>query len=109
MKYRLKPFETTAYPWYGNGDHPDDKVGETVQSPTGEQYTRLEGAVVRLFRHPGFPGNERHVCGHRWHDHGWIDEADETVCPGMMIVDSPEGRFALTREDFDAHFEPVDE
>lgn len=75
--------------WLRNGDHPGDALGELLDDPMGgPPYERLEGKVVRFFRSPDYPGEEVHECGHRWHDHGWLDFPDggETVCPGDWVV-----------------------
>lgn len=75
--------------WLRNGDHPGDALGELLDDPMGgPPYERLEGKVVRFFRSPDYPGEEVHECGHRWHDHGWLDLPDggETVCPGDWVV-----------------------
>lgn len=88
--------------WMANGDHPDDRVGEIETDPvSGEPYARLEGAVVRFFRHPDVPGHEKHImCGRTFHDHGWIDEGDNgrMVCPGDYVITTPEGRHYPWRE-----------
>ena len=75
--------------WLRNGDHPGDALGELLDDPMGgPPDERLEGKVVRFFRSPDYPGEEVHECGHRWHDHGWLDFPDggETVCPGDWVV-----------------------
>jgi hypothetical protein len=56
-------------------------------------------SVMGFFRHPGYPGTEVHQsCGYTWHDHGWIDSRDITVCPsswgpfpGQTICESGQG------------------
>lgn len=80
--------------WERNGDHPDDGVGDETIAPDGSTYKRIEGNVVRFFRHPEFTGGDRHiVCGRKWHEHGWIDEGPGYgVCPGDLVVTTPEGR-----------------
>ncbi len=84
--------------WWRNGDHPHDGVGEQATDPiiaTGT-YTRVEGQVVRYFRHPDHPGDVEHAdCGRTWNDHGWIDDADGgvTVCPGDWVVTGEDGRY----------------
>lgn len=81
--------KTGIVQWNKNGDHPLDGVGETLVDPvTGEPYTRLEGAVVRFFRHPDIAGDDICAeCGQRFHDHGWIDSRmnGHRVCPGDFI------------------------
>lgn len=94
--------------WWHNGDHPDDRVGEPVHIVGGVSYPRVEGAVVRFYRHPWTPGNKRHLgsdvtgehgCGHRWHDHGWIDQGEDgiTVCPGDTVVTEDDGTYSVKR------------
>lgn len=103
----------TVARWWRNGDHPHDRVGEPLldtaalfdahpelidiehggmtgpipdDAPT---YRRVEGAVVRYLRHPETPGSsECGICGHRMHDHGWIDQGADglVVCPGDVVV-----------------------
>lgn len=89
-RYRKKPVEIEAHQWFKNGDHPEDRVGEILSDPLGgPDYERLEGAVVRFFRHPDYPGQDLHDrCGHTWHDHGWIEtlEGGHTVCPADQII-----------------------
>ena len=42
-------------------------------------------SVMGFFRHPDYPGTEVHQsCGYTWHDHGWIDSRDITVCPSQQ-------------------------
>lgn len=80
-KFRKKPVEIEAYQWFKNGDHPLDNVAPDDMG--------IEGALVRRFRRPDYPGTDTHVpCGHIWHDHGWIDtlEGGHTVCPGDWII-----------------------
>lgn len=101
-------FSPTAIPedgmvvWNKNGDHPGDKVGEYVDDGMGGAYQRVEGAVVRFFRHPdpAYAGDKIHpLCNRTWHDHGWIDVGSDgiTVCPGEMIPIDIES--ALSRSD----------
>lgn len=41
-------------------------------------------SVMGFFRHPDYPDTEVHrLCGYTWHDHGWIDDRDITVCPSI--------------------------
>lgn len=92
--------------WLKNGDHPDDNVGETLTDPfTNEEYPRVEGAVVRFFRHPWTPGKAHHTgsvfdhsgCGFTWDEHGWIDDEGDgkTVCPGAYIIQYGEGDYEV--------------
>jgi hypothetical protein len=107
-----------ATQWFKNGDHPDDHVGETLHDPwarhgQGDDYERLEGAVVRFFRHPDpmFAGDKIHdACGRTWHDHGWIDdlEGGHNVCPGDWIATCVKGeRWDIKPDVFAATYEPV--
>lgn len=92
--------------WWRNGDHPADAVGELADDPIGGgQYRRVEGVVVRFYRHPWTPGDgihsnpDDHPCGRTWHDHGWIDQGPDgiTVCPGDYVVTNPDGTYAVER------------
>lgn len=102
MKYRKKPVVIEATRWFTNGDHPGDRVGETLRVVDGETLLRLEGAVVRFYRHPDVPGGAAHSdlpetarpnCHFRMDHHGWIDtmEGGHTVCPGDMIITGVQG------------------
>ena len=79
--------------WLKNGDHPDDRVGETLTDlGGGPDYERLEGAVVRFFRHPDISGSTLcDECGFMFHHHGWIDSGGDgvTVCPGDVLPITP--------------------
>jgi len=81
---------TEAVQWFKSGDHPNDNVGETLTDPLGgPDYTRLEGAVVRFFRHPSpeLAGDLVHdACGRTWHDHGYLDWCQVVVCPGDWVT-----------------------
>ena len=105
-----------ATQWWTNGDHPDDGVGEqTPDLMTGEPYQRIEGNVVRFYRHPGIPGDS--YCGHRgcqqtMNDHGWIDtlEGGHIVCPGDWVATGVQGEhWAIKPDIFAATYEAVDE
>lgn len=80
MKFRKKPVVIEATQWFKNGDHPldgDDK--------------RMEGAVVRYFRHPDIKDDDRcQLCDRAMIDHGWIDTLESPdgfrVCPGDWII-----------------------
>lgn len=99
----------TGVIWRRNGDHPHDGVGEIADwHGTGEPYEKLEGAVVRFYRHPWSPGDRYHTgsditeergCGYRWHDHGWIDQGEDgiTVCPGDMVYTRPDGAYGVRK------------
>lgn len=85
IRFRKKPVEITAHQWFRNGDHPDDD-GTSPEDPE-----QREGKVVRFFRRPEaeYAGTRLHLlCGHTWHEHGWIDtlEGGHTVCPGDWII-----------------------
>jgi hypothetical protein len=137
-KYR-KTALIEATQWFQNGDHPGDMVGtkavdwvklaelrpETVSSegisiaardvPEEAYYERLEGEVVRYFRHPDpeFAGDKIHnACSRTWHDHGWIDdlEGGHTVCPGDWIATGVQGEhWAIKPDVFAATYEPAEE
>ena len=88
-----------ASQWFKNGDHPDDHVGEItidLMSPEdrSKDYARIEGLVVRFFRHPDIPGTQRcSQCNLKMHWHGWIDdlEGGHNVCPGDWIATGVQG------------------
>lgn len=88
--HRKRPVSVACHQWWRNGDHPLDALGEKLLDPfTGVSYERLEGAVVRFFRHPDIEGTRS--CGHcgvTMHDHGWIEtlEGGHIVCPGDWII-----------------------
>lgn len=143
MKFRKKPVVIEATRWWKNGDHPNDRVGKqeldvgalTETHPElfrgGDEvgpvpedaptYTRLEGAVVRFYRHPDVDGDAVHCllpdtkrpnCEARMHDHGWIDtmEGGHTVCPGDWIITGVEGEnYPCERRIFNKSYEPVEE
>lgn len=111
--YRKRPVQVHAARWWGNGDHPQDGVGDTAHDAlTGATYTRIEGRIVRFFRHPDYPGSATHEpCGRTWHDHGWIDdlEGGHTVCPGDWIITGVHGEhYAVKDTIFRETYEPVD-
>lgn len=91
-KFRKRPVVIEATRWFENGDHPDDRVGETLtDSMSGSDYLgqRQEGAVVRYFHHPAYSGAVVHKpCGNTWNEHGWVDtlEGGHIVCPGDWII-----------------------
>lgn len=113
-KYRKKPVVIEAVQWLRNGDHPDDGVGEELPDPWNPRgtYTRLEGKVVRFYRHPDVPGEQE--CGHcsaTMHHHGWIDtlEGGHTVCPGDWVITGVQGEvYPCKPHIFEATYEPVD-
>ena len=85
--------------WFVNGDHPDDAVGEIVHDPMARKtenqyYRRLEGKVVRFYRHPDVPGTTQcSECYRLMFDHGWIDQGGDglVVCPGDYIIENDDG------------------
>jgi hypothetical protein len=112
--YRKRPVVIMAHQWFANGDHPEDRVGETEPDLgyPGKTYTRLEGAVVRYFRHPDVPGDTpcKHD-GHPMHVHGWIDtlEGGHIVCPGDQIITGVAGEVYPCKPDiFAASYEPIE-
>lgn len=110
QQFRKKPVVIEAYQWFRNGDHPHDNVGEKLTDPIdGTSYERLEGAIVRYFRHPNTPGHQLHTsCGSTWHDHGWIDtlEGGHNVCPSDWIITGVAGEFYPCKAGiFDATYE----
>jgi hypothetical protein len=111
--YRKKPVVIDANQWWENGDHPDDGVGDTAADPlTGEPYIRLEGTVVRFFRHPDHPDAEPcGVCGKTYFHHGWIDtlEGGHRVCPGDWIITGVNGeRYPCKPDIFAKTYEPIE-
>lgn len=111
-RFRKRPTEITATRWWANGDHPDDRVGYDETDPLdGTTYKRVEGAVVRFYRHPDVPGERECAhCGHTMHEHGWIDtlEGGHVVCPGDWIVTGIEGeRYPVKSRIFEQTYEPV--
>ena len=114
-KFRKKPIVIEATQWRKNGDHPQDRVGETLSDPFGgPDYTRLEGAVVRFFRRPEpeYAGQTFHDCHRTWHVHGWIDtlEGGHTVCPGDWIITGVKNEVYPCKSDiFAATYEAVTE
>jgi hypothetical protein len=114
-QFRKKPVVVEAAQWFKNGDHPEDRVDEMVPDPLageGKTYKRLEGAVVRFFRHPTTRGD--HPCQHcsqQMHVHGWIDtsEGGHIVCPGDWIITGVKGeRYPCKPDIFAATYEPAD-
>jgi hypothetical protein len=110
-RYRKRPIEVEAIQWWANGDHPDDRIGEQVYDPFIDAYfDKLEGAVVRYFRHPDVPGHAECDCGRVMHDHGWIDtlEGGHKVCPGDWIITGVQGeRYPCKPDIFAATYEEM--
>ena len=115
-KYRKKPPVVEAHRWRKNGDHPDD--GEGV-FPPGSKFAgqRLEGKVVRYFRHPKVPVDA--ICGdckQSFHVHGWIDQPGEgqAVCPGDYILTEANGvssrpkYAAVHQKEFELEYEKIE-
>jgi hypothetical protein len=112
MRYRKKLVVIEAHRWWRNGDHPQDAVGETLYDPMADKnYERLEGAVVRFYRHPDIPGTQEcSKCGRLMHEHGWIDTLEDghNVCPGDWIIRGVKGEMYPVKPDiFAATYEPV--
>lgn len=113
-RFRKRPHEVSASRWWTNGDHPGDSVGEdVVDAVTGTVYQRLEGKVVRFYRHPDVPG-ERACgrCSRGMYVHGWIDtlEGGHIVCPGDWIVTGIHRELYPVKPDiFELTYEPVAE
>lgn len=107
MKYRKKPVVIEAIQWFKNGDHPED--GNEVFFNGVFTGLKLEGKVVRYFRHPDVDG-ERSCdhCGVRMHEHGWIDtlEGGHKVCPGDFIITGVKGeRYPCKPDIFEVTYE----
>jgi len=101
MKFRKIPVVIEAHQWHKNGDHPEDGPADH------------EGKVVRYFRRPEpeYASDLVHgICGHVWHDHGWIDtlEGGHTVCPGDWIITGVANeRYPCKPDIFAATYEPL--
>lgn len=116
MKYRKKPVVIEATQWWKNGDHPEDKVGETFQPVEGETQLveRQEGAIVRYFRDadPAYCGQcHCKECSNTFHVHGWIDtlEGGHIVCPGDWIITGVKGeRYPCKPDIFALTYDAVD-
>ena len=100
--YRKKPVEVQAVQWFKNGDHPDDKIGEVIVLDGGEVFTRIEGVVVRFFRHPEISGQKKcEHCGIFMDEHGWIEtlEGGHIVCPGDYVITGVKGEWYPCKPD----------
>jgi hypothetical protein len=134
-QYLKRPILVEATQWFKNGDHPEDGderfptprdpanpfvtvASNADGSAADPRYTgefageRLEGQVVRYYRHPGVPGSTRcGHCGRLMHDHGWIDRPPSgmTVCPGDWIITELDGGhyYPCHPDVFAATYEPV--
>ena len=90
-----------AHQWFQNGDHPEDHCDKGS-----------EGKVVRRYRRPDIPGEDRcGQCKSLYHAHGWIDTGDGgwVVCPGDWIVTDGGGYFPNRSDTFLKIYERVDE
>jgi hypothetical protein len=99
MKVPLTP-SIDVQRWDKNGDHTHDLVGQTAFDPLagGGTYIRTEGALVRYYRHPWFPGEKTcPVCSIEMHAHGYIEEGEQVVCPGDFIVSVDMKTFAAVK------------
>ncbi len=98
-RFRKKPVVIDAHRWFKNGDHPEDGP------------SRVEGKVVRYFRHPDVRGDALcDACPGLIHDHGWIDtlEGGHRVCPGDWIITGVKGeRYPCKPDIFEATYEAV--
>lgn len=105
MNYRLKAGMEfwKAIQWFQNGDHPNDN---STWIESDDERFLSEGEVVRRFRRPDYPGEEKcPVCGHIYHDHGWIEpynvsrlfgdipEDGVTVHPGDYILTDKNNKY----------------
>lgn len=94
--FKKRPVVVEAYPWFKNGDHPEDKVGEPAVDPFNKEvYARIEGAVVQFYRNPDV-AVETTKCKHcdkLLVTHGWIEtlEGGHIVCPGDWIITGTKG------------------
>jgi hypothetical protein len=123
-QYRKKPVVVEATQWFKNGDHPEDGADvfparntPGLPSTFDARYTgefaglRIEGKVVRYFRHPDVAGER--LCEHcalAMHVHGWIDtmEGGHIVCPGDWIITGVKGEmYPCKPEIFAATYDPV--
>ena len=84
-KFRRKSV-VEATQWFKNGDHPEDNR-ETFTGSDGKPFLG-EGKVVRYYRTPKLDGQDKcQECDDIMHNHGWIDETnDSVVCPGDWVI-----------------------
>ncbi len=112
-QYRKKPVVIEATRWFKNGDHPLDGVDMEAPDGIGGIYKRIEGLVVRFFRHPDVPGENRcrhTLCDRTMHEHGWIDtkEGGHIVCPGDWIITGVQGeRYPCKPDIFEVTYDPT--
>jgi hypothetical protein len=109
MKFRKKPVVIDAFLWQENGDHPLDNC-RVIEGKDGSFLS--EGEVVRYFRRPDMPGDQKcKHCGKTMHHHGWIDtlEGGHIVCPGDWIITGVKNEFYPCKADvFMQTYEAVD-
>ena len=92
-KFKNKPIVIEAFPWFKNGDHPEDNC-ETFDA--GDGPFQGEGHVVRYYRTPECDGQDKcKLCNELLHNHGWIDTMEDghIVCPGDQIITGVAGEF----------------
>lgn len=106
-RYQNKPVVIEATRWHKNGDHPNDRDGQTFQAKVED----WEGAVVRYFRSPDVSGDVHcKLCGFTMHYHGWLDTGGDgqRVCPGDWVITELDGeRYPMRPDIFDATYERV--
>ena len=111
-KCRKKPVVIEANLWFQNGDHPEDDREVIYDNLTGLPFFG-EGKIVRYYRRPDVSGDVTcSSCAKPMHDHGWIDTPldGSTVCPGDVIIADQQGAyFVLTRDEFAATYEGVED
>ena len=112
MKFRKKPVVIEATQWFKNGDHPDDRT-EMFQGSDNQPFEG-EGHVVRYFRHPDIPDDQRCInCDRAMIEHGWIDTLESPdgfqVCPGDWIITGIKNeKYPCKPDVFTATYEPVE-
>ena len=110
QEFRKKPVVVQAVQWFKNGDHPEDHCGEVRTDPvTGENYTVVEGELVRYYRNPDVRGTDHCAkCGQEFHLHGWIDtlEGGHITCPADWVITGVQGEHYPCKPDiFEATYE----
>jgi hypothetical protein len=137
MKIRLRPPRPgsvyDAHRWRKNGDHPEDRC-QTYTGTDGKPF-QGEGSVVRYYRRPDVPGEQKcDLCGCTMDEHGWIDQSapskngfqfangptnpfhpsfmpeDNRVCPGGVVVTSGASGYysSISPKDFAEVFEVIE-
>ena len=114
QEFRKKPVVVQAAQWFKNGDHPEDHCGEVRTDPvTGENYTVVEGELVRFYRNPDVPGEQGcSKCGLSMNQHGWIDtlEGGHITCPSDWVITGVQGEHYPCKSDiFIATYEDASE